>query len=79
MVNLCDSPVFKNVVKVITYFKKPGLVTNNMHRSRPPRLGGGMEVVGVGGWVSGGGLILIAKVGVGIGGVVPIPLFGNVN
>lgn len=41
--------------------------------------GGGMEVVGGGGWVSGGGLILIAKVGVGIGGVVPIPLFGNVN
>lgn len=41
-----------------------------MHRSRPPRLGGGG---------SGGRLILIAKVGVGIGGVVPIPLFGNVN
>lgn len=40
-----------------------------MHRSRPPRLGGG----------GGGRLILIAKVGVGIGGVVPIPLFGNVN
>lgn len=40
-----------------------------MHRSRPPRWGGG--------GVSGGRLILIAKVGVGIGGVVPIPLFGT--
>lgn len=68
MVNLCDSPVFKNVVKVITYFKKPGLVTCT--DPDPLDWGGGG---------SGGRLILIAKVGMGIGGVVPIPLFGNVN
>lgn len=29
--------------------------------------------------MGGGRLILIAKVGLEIGGVVPIPLFGNVN